>query len=81
MASIADGVEYLVVETDRRIYGKASWFHHGAGTSLRELRDDLEESRGANVAVGLYPPWLEDNDEVISAVAPHEDGRVAQGVY
>jgi hypothetical protein len=79
--SIPDGLEYLVVETVRRVYGRRSWFHHGAGMSHAELRDDLEESRGVGVAVGLYPPWLDDNNDVISAVVPDGQGAVSQGIY
>src|SRR5580692_9133139 len=51
--SIRDGQEYLVVETARRVYGRRSWFHYGTGTSHLELGDDLAESRGVGVAVGL----------------------------
>jgi hypothetical protein len=81
LSSIPDGLEYLVVETTRRAYGRKSWFHHDAGVSHAELRDDLEESRGTGVAVGLYPPWQEDTDDVISAVVPDEHGVVSPGIY
>ena len=81
VSDIPDGSEYLVVETVRRVYGKHSWFHHGAGESHRELHDDLEQSRGIPVAVGLYPPWLEDTDDVISAAVPDEHGVVSPGIY
>jgi hypothetical protein len=81
LAGIPDGSEYLVVETVRRAYGTGSWFHHGAGVSHAELRGNLEESRGVTVAAGLYPPWLEDTDDVISAVVPDEHGIVRSGVY
>jgi hypothetical protein len=33
------------------------------------------------VAVGNYPPWLEDSDVVLSAVVPEENGAVVTGVY
>jgi hypothetical protein len=36
---------------------------------------------GSAVAVGEYPPWLEDNPEVISGYVPDEDGVVRTGVY
>jgi hypothetical protein len=45
------------------------------------LREELEGSRGVAVAVGLYPPWLEDTEDVISAVVPDEHGAVKSGVY
>ena len=81
LSGIPDGSEYLVVETVRRVAGKHSWFHHGAGESHIELRDDLEQSRGVPVAAGLYPPWLEDTDDVISAAVPDEHGVVGPGIY
>lgn len=81
LSSVPDGSEYLVLEIEQRVYGRASWFHHGEGESHAELREDLEESRGVAVAVGLYPPWIEDNDDVISAVVPDEHGAVKSGTY
>jgi len=70
--SIPDDAEYLVVETVRRVHGRRSWFHDYAGISKSELRDDLEESRGVPVAVGLYPTWLDDSENVVSAIVPDE---------
>jgi hypothetical protein len=81
LSSIPDGFEYLVVEAVRRVYGRGSWFHHDAGVSHAQLRGDLENRRGASVAAGLYPAWLEDTDDVISAVVPHEHGVVRSGIY
>jgi hypothetical protein len=81
LRSIPEGSEYLIVETVRRVYGRQSWFHHGSGMSHTELRQELEGSRGNPVVVGLYPPWLADNDDVISAVVPDEHGVVRSGIY
>ena len=81
LQSIPDGSEYVVTETVRRVYGRMSWFHYGSGQSHAELRDDLEECRGAPVAAGLYPPWLHDTEDVISAVVPDEHGVTTSGVY
>lgn len=81
LRSIPDGSEYLVVETVLRTYGRMSWFHHGAGESHSALREDLEESRGAPVAAGLYPPWIVDSENVTSAIVPDENGIVTVGVY
>jgi hypothetical protein len=78
---IPDGSEYLVAETVRRVYGRHSFFHCGSGESHAELRDDLEECRGAAVAAGLYPPVLERSADVLSAVVPDEDGVVRAGPY
>jgi len=79
--NIPDGAEYLVAETVQRTYGSQSWFHHSAGMSHGELREELKTSRGTRVAVGLYPDWLEDNENVISAVVPDEDGVARVGIY
>ena len=81
LSEIPDGSEYLVVETTQRVYGQMSWFHHGAGESHAELREELEDSRGIAVAAGLYPPWLHDTEDVISAVVPDEDGVARTGIY
>jgi hypothetical protein len=81
LSAIPDGAEYLIVETVRRVYGKKSWFHHDAGVSHKQLCEDLGESRGIAVATGLYPPWLEDTDDVISAIVPDEHGIVRIGIY
>jgi hypothetical protein len=81
LTNIPDGAEYLIVEREQRIAGRRSWFHHDAGESHGTLREDLEESRGVQVAVGLYPPWLVDTDDVISAIVPDENGVVRSGIY
>jgi len=81
LKSIPEGSEYLVVELVKRVAGKASWIHHSDGESHAELRDDLEESRGTSVAAGLYPPWLKDTEDVVSAVVPDQDGVVRSGIY
>jgi hypothetical protein len=78
---IRNGSEFLVVETVPRTAGSASWFHYDAGESLDELREALEGLRGKPVAVGEYPPWLEENLDVISAGVPDEDGNFRAGVY
>jgi hypothetical protein len=79
--SIRDGSEFLVVETVPSTTGPARWFHDEAGESLDELRETLEGLRGKRVAVGEYPPWLEDSLDVISAYVPDQDGNVRAGVY
>src|SRR5580698_8613083 len=79
LQSIPDGSEYLVTETVQRVIGHVSWFHHAEAESHAELREDLEDCRGAPVAVGLDPPWLHDTEDVISAVVPDEHGVVRPG--
>jgi hypothetical protein len=79
--TIPDGAEYLLVETVASVAGSHSWFHHGAGESRVELRDDLEWSRGKPVAVGLHPPWPGDDEDPLSAVVPDSDGIARPGPY
>jgi hypothetical protein len=79
-SSIPDGAEYLILTT-RRSGDHFSPIRWSAGDSHAELREDLEDLRGSFVAVGLYPPWLEDTDDVISAYVPDEDGVVRPGGY
>jgi hypothetical protein len=81
LSCVPDGSEFLVLETAPRTYGKTSWFHWEAGQTHRELREALEESRGTPAAVGAYPPWLGDTDNVVSAIVPDENGLVRLGVY
>jgi hypothetical protein len=78
---IPEGSEYLITETILTTAGRRSWFHDGGGESHAELREDLENSRGRPVAVGHYPPWLEDNENVVSAIVPEEDGTVKRAAY
>ena len=79
LEAIPDDAEYLVVETVRQVHGERSWFHDYAGISHVELRDDLEESRGVPVAVGLYPKWNEESGDVVFAVVPDAEDRT--GIY
>jgi hypothetical protein len=64
----------------RRAFGEKSWFHWEAGESHAELREALEGTRGTPVAVGFYPPWLEDTNDVVSAIAP-DVNIVRIGIY
>jgi hypothetical protein len=76
--ALPENSEYLVLETGER----GRWgYHHVAGETHAELRNDLQELTGHQVAVGLYPPWDVDTAEVISAVVPDADGAVTYGVY
>ena len=81
LSAIPDGPEFLILETVRKAYGRFSWFHWAAGTSHAELREELEDLRGCQVAAGFYPPWLKDSENVISALVPDEHGTVNSGVY
>jgi hypothetical protein len=81
LSSVAAGSEYAVVETVLTRLGSCSFFNFSAGESHDELREHLESRRGKPVAVGEYPPFLEDSADVISGYVPAEDGQVRRGVY
>ena len=81
LQSIPNGSEYVVTETVRRAYGRMSWFKYRAGESHADLHAYLEQCRGVPVAVGLYPPWFQDTEDVISAVVPDEHGVARSGIY
>jgi hypothetical protein len=75
------GSEFLLADPTPRIAVRTSWFHEMAGESHDELKAALEDVRGKHVAVGIYPPWREESDEVISGIVPDETGEVRPGVY
>jgi len=83
LAAIPDGAEFLLVALEMITMGKGSWFHDAAGVTHDELVEALRHDYcyGKQVAVGHYPPWLDQNDSVISAVVPNEDGSVTTGMY
>jgi hypothetical protein len=82
LSVIPDGSEFLVLEMTHRAYGEKSWCHWEAGESHAELRETLEHSRGTPVAVGPYPPfWLEDSDDIVSAIVSDVNGIVGIGIH
>ena len=81
LAHISDGTEFLLLETTKTQYGSKSWFHWTAGNSHSELQEELSSSVGRSIAFGQYPPWLEDNENVISALVPDKNGFIQLGVY
>jgi hypothetical protein len=81
LALIPDGVEFAVVGLELVRYGACAWYSHTIGISATELSDELQERRGELVAIGRFPPWLEDSSEVVSATVPNSDGSVTPGVY
>jgi len=81
LANIPDGTEWLAVSLHLTKMGAASWFHDVAGETHSELREALEDNAGKVMAIGPYPPWLEDSETAISAVVPEPDGNVVTGIY
>jgi hypothetical protein len=81
LEAIPETKEYLVVETVRRTAGKYSWFHDDEGISHAQLREALEECRGATVAAGICPNYIDDSEDVISAIIPDDDGIVRPAAY
>jgi len=80
-ALVPEGTEFLIVGLEPVQYGNLTWYRYTAGETHAELRESLAEMRGELVAVGPYPPWLENVDDVISALIPNDDGSVSPGVY
>jgi hypothetical protein len=78
---VPDGAEFLVVRLELVRYGTTSWFPKSAGESHEELQESLQDLYGEQVALGPYPPWLEDGEDVTSALIPNPDGSVTTGVY
>lgn len=77
-----EGEEYLIVNLEQVDYGSYNrYFDHCAGETVDQLRVHLQNKIGERVAVGAYPPWLHDNDAVISAIVPDSDGMVVVGIY
>jgi len=81
LAAVPDGTEWLAVSLQQTVAGRVSWFHHASGATHIELREELEGCLGTRVAVGPHPPWLQDNEKVLSAIVPDENGVVVVGVY
>jgi hypothetical protein len=81
LSYVPDGAEFLVVETVPRSVGGKSTFHYDEGETHAELRETLEDLRNASVAVGLYPPFIRDTDNVVAAIVPDNNGLVSTGVY
>jgi hypothetical protein len=73
LASIAEGAEYLVLDIESNDFR--------AGETHDELRADLKECLGHLVAVGPYPPFCLDSDEIITAYVPDQNGVIKIGVY
>ena len=81
LALVPDGTEFAIVGLERVRYGEYAWYPHTTGETSVELGQELREKREELVAVGPYPPWLEDGENVVSAVVPNPDGSVTTGVY
>ena len=78
---IPEGSEYLVLDSERTVRDQYSHFYWTAGETHAELREELLDLRNRRIAVGMYPPWLYDNEEVISGVMPDENGETMTGAY
>jgi hypothetical protein len=81
VALIAPDTEYLIAGLEPKRYGVASWLNFSAGVGPAELKEDLANDLGELVAIGAYPPWLEDNEDVHSGIVPDPDGSVVAGAY
>jgi len=50
-------------------------------TKLKELPESLDQFRGCLVAVGLWPPWLDESEASFEAYVPDEAGMIMPGPY
>jgi hypothetical protein len=80
-----DGSEYLLLNLERKRYDSKGvgfeWSDFDADTSHEELSQELNTRRGECVAIGPYPPWLDDNEDVLVAIKPDNHGMLTLGVY
>jgi hypothetical protein len=61
---------------------KLSDFSSYGANSHQEMRRVFEELRGKYIAIGLDPPFHEnDNENMQSGIVPHQDGSVRAGAY
>lgn len=81
VATIPDGVEWLVVKLAKTNYGCASWFDHQTGSTSAELESELRDCFSDSVAVGFCPNWFEETESVTTAVVPDSDGMIRLGAY
>jgi hypothetical protein len=75
---IPDDAEFLILDLEPQ---EGGWSHHTSGVGHRELEESLNEMRGHRVALGRYPPWLYDSEDVMEAIVPDRDGVVRRGIY
>ena len=82
---IPDGTEFLVLRLEperiRTSESSAERMLTQAGESLTELREAIRDFHGHRVAIGQYPRFWEDNDNVLEGIVPSTDGAVEIGVY
>ena len=79
---IPESTAYLIAGLDLVTYGSYSDYRNASGESHLELVAALKDWwPGHRVAVGRYPEWLEDDENVISAYVPDMDGNVRPGAY
>lgn len=71
----------LVTGLDLATYGAASWHHFLWGNDLEDLRENLEFCRDQRVAVGIFPWWIDNPSQIVSAIVPEADGSLIVGIY
>ncbi|PKN91527.1 MAG: hypothetical protein CVU44_19420 [Chloroflexi bacterium HGW-Chloroflexi-6] len=81
LSLIPDGAEFLIFNPIPTHEGKYSWHSCIIGETGNELVARLKEHYGQSLFLGLYPEWIQDNENVISATVPDETGKVIVGIY
>jgi hypothetical protein len=79
---IPEDTEFLIAGLDLVTYGRYSYYTNASGESHDELVATLRDWRQDHrVAVGRYPEWWEDTENVTSAYVPDMDGNVRLAAY
>jgi hypothetical protein len=79
---IPESTEYLIAGLDLVTHERYADYPNASGESHDELVAALRDWRPDHrVAVGRYPEWWEDTENVIAAYVPDMDGNVRPASY
>lgn len=83
---IPEGSEYLILCLEKTIHDYrphhyCESFEVSAGETNAELSEALNNYLGRLVAVGLWPPWPDENDSSFEAYVPDASGLIKPGPY
>jgi len=79
--TIANGLEYLILERRRRARGVSRRTIMPPETRHTSLEEDLLSLLGVPVIVGHCPDMYAGPDEAVDGIVPCEDGRVRAGLF
>ncbi|HEX7859682.1 MAG TPA: hypothetical protein VF773_05105 [Verrucomicrobiae bacterium] len=81
LRTIPEREDYMLAELPSPSASESDWMRFRAGETHSDLLEDLDDLRGTRVALGLYPPWLEESANVMHGYVPDKDGVVRPGAY